>query len=282
MGENITEIPELHHMTNLAECAGIDVQWAADGTLKFGSNIVVDETFPRPLSRLRPVALEPNACEPDDQVQYWMYNGIARVQERERLQASGMRYEFTLMFPHALGHERAKTLGHLHSFPPNQSLNYPEVCEVLHGSAYFVFQTVDLELKQSTFCAVVEAHAGDTVIIPPNLHHLTINAGDEPLLFSDVIPLAVKGIYEPLMTMHGAAYLYTVDDEWIPNPAYQVVPELQHGNRLANPEFFLPIDVPLYRVFAEQTEWLSWMLTPLRFGEIFPDLRRVVRMVTAV
>jgi glucose-6-phosphate isomerase, archaeal len=268
-------------MINLAECAGIDVRWAADGTLTFGADVIVDETFSRPRSRLRPVALDPEACEPGDQAQYWMYNGIARVHERVRLQAAGMRYELTLMFPHAIGRERAKTLGHLHSFPPNSKLNYPEVCEVLCGTAYFVFQTMDTESKQASFCAVLEAHPGDKVIIPPNLHHLTINAGDEPLLFSDVIPLAVKGIYEPLMNMHGAAYLYTVNDEWIPNPAYQVVPELVQWKIRSYPELSLMANMPLYRVFAEQTELLSWMLTPERFGETFPDLWRVVQVVTA-
>jgi glucose-6-phosphate isomerase, archaeal len=269
-------------MTDLTERAGIDIRWSLDGSLSFDAALVVDETFPRPRGRLRPVALEPDTCEPADQTQYWMYNGIARIQERERLLATGMRYELTLMFPHALGRERAKTLGHLHSFPPNSAINYPEVCEVLHGSAYFVFQAMDTRTKDASFCAVLEAHPGDKVIIPPNLHHLTINAGDEPLLFSDVIPLDVKGIYQPLMDMHGAAYLYTFHDGWIRNPAYRTVPTLEHWEIRRYPELSPIPDAPLYQVFAETPDLLAWMLTPARFGEFFPDLWAVVRATTIV
>jgi len=242
-------------MTSLSERAGVDIQWASDGTLNFGADLIVDETFPRPRSRLRSVALDPDACEPADQTQYWMYNGIATTADRARLASTGMRYELTLMFPNALGRERAKTLGHLHSFPPNSALNYPEICEVLHGTAYFVFQTMDTETRTASFCAALEAHPGDKVIIPPNLHHLTINAGDDPLLFSDVIPLDVKGIYQPLADMRGAAYLYTLDAGWIRNPFYVSVPELEQwaGSRFSES---LP-DLPLYRLFAEMPERLG-------------------------
>ena len=267
-------------MTSLSERAGVDIQWASDGTLKFGADWVVDEIFPRPRSRLRPVALDPDACEPADQTQYWMYNGITTSADRARLAATGMRYELTLMFPHALGRERAKTLGHLHSFPPNSTLNYPEICEVLHGTAYFVFQAMDTASKTASFCAALEARPGDKVIIPPNLHHLTINAGDEPLLFSDVIPLDVKGIYQPLADMRGAAYLYTLDAEWIRNPFYRSVPVLEQWASRRYPEV-LP-DLPLYRIFAETPERLTWMLDPGRFGETFPDLRDVVPTTTGM
>ena len=49
----------------------------------------------------------------------------------------------------------------------------------------------------------------------------------EPLLFSDVIPLAVKGIYEPLASLHGAAYFYTLTQGFIPNATYRKVAALQ-------------------------------------------------------
>jgi len=282
LSEILPELFEMRYMNDLAERAGMDIQWAADGTLLFGDDLIVDETFPRPRSRLRPVALDPAACEPGDQTQYWMYNGVANAHERERLRATGLRYELTLMFPHSIGRERAKTLGHLHSFPPNSPLNYPEVCEVLSGRAYFLFQTMDTATKQCSFCTVLEAHPGDKVIIPPNLHHLTINAGDETLLFSDVIPLAVQGIYEPLMSMNGAAYCYTVDNDWIANPFYHAVPELEEWAVHAYPERSLTPDVPLYRVFVETPESLTWMLTPERFEETFPDLWPIVQAATAI
>ncbi len=259
-------------MTSLAEYAGIDIEWAANGTLRFAPDLVIDETFSRPRGRLRSVALEPDACEPADQIQYWMYNGIARQQDRPSLAATGLRYELTLMFPRALGRERAKTLGHLHSGPPASALNYPEICEVLHGKAYFVFQTMDIPHRSAPFCAVIEVNAGEKVIIPPNLHHLTINAGDEPLLFSDVIPLAVKGIYQPLADMHGAAYLYTSDSGWVKNLFYTQVGVLERWQVTEYPSLKLTADRPLYRTFLENPVYLSWLLEPGAFHTVFPDI----------
>ncbi len=263
-------------MHDLATLAGLDIGWAIDGTLRFGSGLTVDETFSRPLSRLKSVALDPEACVPEDRVQYWMYNGIAPSGERERLADTGMRYELTLMFPHAIGRERAKTLGHLHSFPQNSRLNYPEVCEVLHGTAYFIFQTMDVQAGTTSFCAALEAHPGDKVIIPPNVHHLTINAGDEPLLFSDVIPLAVTGNYEPFAAMHGAAYLDTLDRGFIRNPTYAAAPELARWQASA----YEP-NRSLYQVFTETPDQLAWLLTPAQFPVVFPELwQRIEGFIT--
>jgi glucose-6-phosphate isomerase len=259
-------------MDELRKWAGIDIHWTSEGMLAFGDDLIVDETLPRPLGRLRSVALDPSACTPEDRIQYWMYNGIVRSPERESVLRTGMRYELTLMFPHAIGIERAKTLGHLHSFPEASRLNYPEVCEVIQGKAYFMFQTIDEPGQEAPYCAVVEAQPGDKVIIPPNLHHLTINAGDEPLLFSDVIPLAVKGIYEPLASLHGAAYLYTLTQGFIPNPRYRKVAALQYERAPAFPQLGLVPERPLYTVFMESPESFAWMTAPNQFISVFPEI----------
>ena len=268
-------------MRSLANWSGIDIEWATDGTLTFDKDLIVDETLQRPRERLRAVALQPEVCEPALQPQYLMYNGIVRRADRERLAVTGMRYELTLMFPYAIGRERAKTLGHLHSAPPNSPLNYPEVCEVLHGTAYFVFQTMDTDTRSAPYCAVLEAHPGDKVIIPPNLHHLTINAGDEPLLFADVIPLATRGIYESLAAMHGAAYLNTLDAGWIKNPHYVSMGDLQHWPADAYPVFGLMPDRPLYNVFSDSPDKLAWMLRPEQFGTTFPTIWQRLEAVIA-
>lgn len=268
-------------MRSLADWAGIDIEWANDGTLTFSEGLIVDETLPRLRERLRTVALDPGACEPGSQVQYWMYNGIARREDRDRLAATGIRYELTLMFPHTIGRERAKTLGHLHSGPPNHTLNYPEICEVLYGTAYFVFQTMDVKSRSAPFCAILEAHPGDKVIIPPNLHHLTINAGDGSLLFADVIPLPTRGIYEPLAQMRGAAYLNTIDMGWIKNPFYTSVSDLKHWQVEAFPELGLTPERPLYRVFSDSPEVLSWMVEPEQFSDRFPAIWQRLEAVIA-
>lgn len=264
-------------MTSLAQVAGLEIAWNDAGTLTFAPGLAVEETLARPLERLRAVALEPEACVPPEQVQYWMYNGIARETERARLAALGLRYELTLMFPRAIGRERAKTLGHLHTAPPGARLNYPEICEVLHGTAQFIFQTLDIPARAAPFCYLIEAQPGDKVIIPPNLHHLTINAGDEPLLFSDVIPVGCGGIYQPFAQSRGAAYLNTLDAGLIPNPNYAGVGELIRLQPHSYPQFGLTAEIPLYRTFSESPDLLAWLNTPDRFPEIFPGIWAFIR-----
>jgi hypothetical protein len=77
-------------MGDLAQIAGLGIAWAEDGTLTFAKDLIVDETKTRLRSALRPVALQPEACEPPTVVQYWMYNSIAEASQRDALRSSGM------------------------------------------------------------------------------------------------------------------------------------------------------------------------------------------------
>lgn len=255
----------------LTELAGLEMEWAADGTLTFPENVAVEEVQSRPLDRLRTVAFDPLACTPPDRIQYWMYNGVVRRRDRERLARTGMRYGLTLLLPNAIGRERAKTLGHLHTRPASSLLDYPEIYEVLYGTAWFVFQTLEADSRSSALCAVVEAHPGDKVIIPPNLHHLTINAGNEPLLVANVIPVAVRAMHQPLVDMRGAAWFNTVDQDWIKNPHYRSVAELQHWPVTDIPDLGLTRARTLYQIFVQSPELLVWMLEPMSFPDVFPD-----------
>ncbi|MEP7289187.1 MAG: glucose-6-phosphate isomerase family protein [Chloroflexota bacterium] len=269
-------------MVNLSDLAGIDLAWAEDGTLALGDDLLVDETRPRERGRLRPVALDPDSCEPAKQIQFWMYNGVRRRKDHALLANTGLRYELTLMYPHSLGHERAKTIGHLHNTPTNSHLNYTEICEVLYGTAYFLFQTLNVATRSAPFVAMVEAHPGDKVVIPPNMYHVAINAGDEPLLFSDIVPLAVQGIYEPLAQMHGAAYLSTVDQGWIKNPTYSSVADLQRWSPEPFPDLGLTTDRSLYQTFVETAEATRWMLAPSQFSTTFPKIWTAIAAALAI
>jgi hypothetical protein len=127
----------------------------------------------------------------------------------------------------------------------------------------------------------LEAHAGDKVIIPPNLYHLTINAGDESLLFSDVIPLPTRALYDAFSAMHGAAYLNTLDEGWIDNPFYESMGELQHWAVNTYPEVGLEPECPLFYLFSQMPDKLAWMTEPNKFGKVFPALWTVLKEVIA-
>lgn len=265
-------------MTALDQLAGIEITWGHDGTLHFGDDLIVSETKACPLEMLRDVALDPDSCLPPGRIQYWMYNGIAHKADHDVLSATGMRFGLTLIFPYPIGRERAKTRGHIHTWPQDRSggqigrYNYPQICEVLSGKAQFFFQTIDVETRSAPFCAMIEASPGDKVIIPPNVHHLTVCAGDEPLVFADVIPGPVEEDYTLLAKMRGAAYFNTLHEGIIQNPAYESVAELLRFPVHLSPQLGLTPDRSLYRILVETPQALAWMMMPDRFSKIFPDI----------
>lgn len=260
-------------MKSLAELAGIPIEWNENhDNLIFGSDLLVKEKKFRLRHELSSVLPDENAWLPGDAIQYWMYNGISLQEHTEAFAQAGIQYELTLLFPGRFGAQRSKTLGHIHSFPPNSSLNYAEVCEVIQGEAYFVFETLNLSERSAPIFYAVHARQGDKVVFPPNLHHLTINAGDDMLLFSDLICVDAKADYVPLSAMQGAAYLYGESD-WMKNPVYQMSAPLKIIQARPFPNAGLTPHVPLYDLIIRlDLEQLSWLCKPEQFLRTFPEL----------
>ncbi|MFN8446393.1 MAG: glucose-6-phosphate isomerase family protein [Caldilineaceae bacterium] len=256
----------------LAESAGLNISWANNQTLQFAESIQVEETQTRTVSHLLPVALDSIEHLPPDRVQYWMYNGVSQRRDRERVTNTGLRYNLTVLSPHTLGRERSKTLGHRHSKQLSSTLDYHELCEVISGSAWFLFQVLDEASRTAPFCAMLQAKAGDKIVVPPNLYHVVINAGHDPLLFASVVPLGIKRVYQPLSELHGTAWLNIVEQGWIKNPHYRSVADPLWWQPTNYPDLQLTTTQPLYRTLIQSPESLLWLLEPISFPDIFPDI----------
>lgn len=260
----------------LERVSGLPLTLDEAGRLVFGPGVAVEETRIRLLDALTPVALEPEACRGCQEPAYYMYNGVYRQSDADRLAGVGLRYELTLIPPRRMGREFVKTLGHRHCPEPQSGLDYAEVCEVLAGTAHFLFQTLDPAGKQASLAFYVEARPGDKVIIPPGLDHCTINPGPEPLLFSDVIALGVTGIYDRFAATHGAAYLEIAEGprpRFTPNPAYQTVPPLKEVPPSDYPRLHLTRKEPLYTALVEgRGEHWPFLPDPRQFWRHFPSL----------
>jgi glucose-6-phosphate isomerase len=253
----------------LPEIAGLPVDWNTDA-LTFDERLAVKETKARLRGQLRPVLTNDAACEPADGVQYWMYNGISLPEHAQTFAELGIQYELTLLYPRWLGAERSKTLGHIHTYPPEGKINYAEVCEVLSGEAIFVFQTLDVENRRASFCQAVRASAGEKVVFPPKLHHFTINAGDDVLLFADLISVHARGNYDGLSAMRGGAYRYGSD--WTLNSTYEYAAPLVVREAEDYSDRALTRDVPLYELIWRAPEQLRWLNEPESFSQCFPEL----------
>jgi glucose-6-phosphate isomerase len=255
------------------------------GQLVFDPTIVVEETRVRLLDELTPVALDQAACQGSQEIAYYMYNGVYHQNDVAHLTGALMRYELTLIPTRQIGREFIKTFGHLHNAHPQSGLTYAEVCEVLVGTAHFFLQTLDVNGPHASANFYVAVSAGEKVVIPPDYDHLTINPGPGPLLFSDVIALEVRGIYDRYRTARGAAYLEVRDEtgeaQFIPNPNYRTVAPLQKLTLQDYPELHLTQDESLYTAFVKGgglTDRWAFLTDPGRFWSTFPDLEAIFRL----
>lgn len=267
-------------MLNLETLSGLPLSLDEAGQIVFGAGVVVEETKVRRLDELTPVALDQAACRGSQEIVYYMYNGIYRQGDAPQLAGSPLRYELTLIPPRQIGPEFVKTFGHLHNAHPQSGMTYAEICEVLVGTAHFLFQTLDVAGPDASLAFYMEVKAGEKVIIPPDVDHLAINPGPGPLLFSDMIFLEVTGIYDRFKASRGAAYLEVASEDrqaqFIPNPGYRTVPSLQRMTPKDYPKLHLTREEPLYTAFVQgrgNPENWSFLTDPRQFWSAFPDLK---------
>jgi glucose-6-phosphate isomerase, archaeal len=268
-------------MLDLTSLSGLPMSLDDNGHLILGREITVAEAKVRLLDELTAVALDPAACRGSHEIAYYMYSGIYREADYHRLGELPLRYELTLMPPGRIGRELLKTHGHIHSVEPISSMTYPEICEVLVGTAHFITQSSEPSGPTADLVLCVEVKAGQKIILPSGMHHCMINAGSEPLLVADVVAVASKGIYSRFRNAHGAAYLEIVDEEqtrFIPNPVYKRVAPLQRLSAREYPEFGLTVDQPLYTEFLRHRgENWPFLADPHRIRMTFPKMDAIQR-----
>ena len=154
----------------------------------------------------------------------------------------GLRYDITEVPARMLGAEFAKTKGHYHVG------SYQELYTVLEGEAIYLMQ------KPGKNGEIIDAYAvktkkGQTIIVPPNYGHVTINtsketpklAESEPgsrsqsdmgkLKMANWVSENCKSDYSEYVKLGGACY-YLTKDGWIKNENYKQVPELRFENPL--------------------------------------------------
>jgi len=143
---------------------------------------------------------------------YYMYRG---VEEKD-----GLRYDITIMPPKILGEEFVKTKGHEHSGP------FQELYIVLKGEAIYLMQKYNQKKGEIMDVFAVKAESGESVIIPADYSHVTINPAKTTLKMANWISKKCQGVYALFEKMEGACYYYTKKG-WIKNANYDKVPRLR-------------------------------------------------------
>ena len=211
-------------MLDLSDATGLPVSLDVEACrLLFHSPLPAVEAATRPPEQLRAVYRHPAAV--DELARdglYYMYDGVALPQHSEALERAGLRYDLTLLRGASAGDEPIKTLGHYHSFDLD-GVPYPELYQIVHGCAHFVLQLAHAPRYRVERVVIVEAQAGEVVLMPPGWGHVSINAGDGPLVLCNWIAGSCASVPEPYLACKGAA-CYEVRGEPgltpLPNPLY--------------------------------------------------------------
>ena len=230
---------------------------------------VADEALTRPLGALAGVA--PSVDAADRSIAYWMLNGVRAPSLA--IAPSALRYELTGFSGARPVDELPKSLGHVHATPHGAVHGYPEIIEVLHGRIAFMI----FDLRASARGAIGErawivvGDPGDAIVLPPDLHHLTIVADHGPAVFADVIDRGATGDYAQLRAAGGGPYLARPSGALEANPRWAQHP---HLDLLMAAEWNggAPLDRPLGRTLADAPGTLAWLSDPDRFAARFPAL----------
>lgn len=138
---------------------------------------------------------------------------------RQVYKKDGMRFDITVIPAMAIQGECAKTYGHSHP-PAEDGLSYPEVYQVLSGTAIFLLQRANRD--RSVDVALIKADAGQILLIPPNHAHVTINPADTTLVLANVVANGFDSDYSEFKENRGAAFYYLSDGNIEQNAAYVV------------------------------------------------------------
>ncbi|HEY3316104.1 MAG TPA: glucose-6-phosphate isomerase family protein [Bacillota bacterium] len=188
-------------LIDLAAVAGLPVQLVHE-RLTFPPELGDRRPAIRTLEAMRPFLAVPGGRGQNEL--YFMYRDLGRPADRPALNRAGLRFDLTVLVAGDVAGELVKTAGHYHPVPAGGDLAYPELYAVIHGRANYLLQ--DGRGGGPSRAFLVEAEAGDIVIVPPNFGHVTINAGSVPLVMANWIEATFASVYEPFAEWHGGCY----------------------------------------------------------------------------
>jgi glucose-6-phosphate isomerase len=207
---------------------------------------------------------------------YWMMRDTGIKAQSDFKQTAALRYDISVFRACHFGREFMKTSGHYHPLLPDSEVSWPEVYEILDGTALYVLQKVDnIDLGPDEVTVedviIVEGNPGDKVIMPPNYGHVTINRLETPLVMSNWVSSRFASVYGKVEESRGFAYYLLHGDgspRWVRNPLYtRPLPPLRRAVVKEVPALGLTREQPLYLSCAQNPEQFLWLNDPAAFAE---------------
>lgn len=204
----------------------------------------------------------------EDRPLYFMYRDLFLDRHESTVKEYDVRYDITVMPPGTLGREYVKTKGHYHP-EAAQGLSFPEIYEVIQGEATYLMQRKQDGMIDDV--RVVNATAGDKVIIPPNYGHITINTGGRTLKMANWVSRQFASIYKDIEQKRGGSYYMTSDGEFVKNKKYEHVPDLRKDEPQEVPDLRIESDTPMYKMI-QRPNTLRFLNHPEKFEWLFDEI----------
>lgn len=232
----------------------------------------------RTIEQMQEVLLDKNTRQPREL--YYMYRDIYKIADKPVLEKYNLRYDVTAIRPDTLGREFMKTAGHYH---PG---DFGELYEVVLGRCFCLLQKPNHKnFRNIDEVILVEATAGQKIVIPPGFGHILINPGPDYLVTSNWVSSAFQSEYELYKQAKGAAYFVVnvgekqqitpglkVSVEILKNPDCQQVAKLRFVRPASRiNRFGLTENNPMYNLIVSNPEALDFLNHPLdyEYNDVF-------------
>lgn len=135
--------------------------------------------------------------------------------QREVKKQGLLRYDITIIPAMIINNHYNKTKGHIHSS------GHQEIYTVLEGTAIFIMQKMDKDKVEYVWA--VRANKGESIIIPGDCYHVTINPHPtETLKMGNWVSSVCVSDYTLFEERKGACWYYTLRG-FVPNANYEKV-----------------------------------------------------------
>jgi glucose-6-phosphate isomerase len=200
---------------------------------------------------------------------------VRRLKDTDLLKRNNLRYDVTVIKPDRLGRELMKTAGHYHEG------NFGELYEVLEGRAFCMLQkpsSDDYRVIENVI--LVEAHAGEKLVIPPGYGHILVNPGPDYLVTANWVSSVFSSKYELYRKARGAAYFLVSNGagdklEFIKNTFFKQLPQIRFVQPAkALERFGLKENNPIYPLITEDARKLEFLNYPDKYD--YSDVFKIV------
>ncbi len=195
---------------------------------------------------------------------------------------NGVKFDITVLLPYSVididwQGEYPKTTGHYHLNISGLDVASPDFYQVVHGKAEILLQRmVDKKIE----ALMVFPELLEPVLISPDLSHITINVGNEPLVFANVCVRAPHLNYDDIRRFNGGSYFVVRGEDGKPkhvlNRRYEeegyTVSELKGLKPIGDiPELKIVNRKPIYEYIKQGGITLEMLTRPDRHVKSFEN-----------